>query len=64
VDAYFALICEYCTSQQKMTQHFVFMWVLTACPKNQQAFCELSVSIAILNKKPMQIIESHVGIAS
>ncbi len=64
VDAYLGLICEYCTSHLKMTQHFMFMLVLTTCPKNQQAFCELNVSIAILNKKPMHIIESHAGIAS
>jgi hypothetical protein len=59
VDAYFALICEYCTSHQKMTQHFMFfccgcifcthMWVLHNPPKNDSTFHVFSLWMHILH---------------
>jgi hypothetical protein len=65
VDAYFAFTCEYCTSQQKMTQHFMFfhcgcifcthMWVLHKPPKNDSTFHVFSLW--------MHILHSYVSIA-
>jgi hypothetical protein len=65
VDAYFALICAYCTSHQKMTQHFMFfhcgclfgthMWVLHKPPKNDSTF-HVYVGIDNMPKKPTSFL--------
>jgi len=65
VDAYFALICGYCTSHQKMTQHFMFfhcgclfgthMWVLHKPPKNDSTF-HVYVGIDNMPKKPTSFL--------